>query len=58
MVGMWFFVSNSIATFLCFVGVLKCNEQLREIDSGNTLESYSNLVYAYKAQGKEVTFVI
>lgn len=32
--------------------MLKCNEQLRKINPVQTLESYSNLVYAHKVQGK------
>lgn len=47
-----------VNTYFMFVGVLKCNEQLREIDSGYALVCYSNLVYAYKVQGKEIIFMV
>ena len=36
-----------------FIGVLTCNKQLREMDPGYTVQSYSDLVYAYKVQGRE-----
>ena len=40
-----------------FIGVLTCNKQLREMDPGYTVQSYSDLVYAYKVQGRETLFL-
>ena len=53
--NIWYFKRYVNIIVLFCIGVLNCNKQLREIDPGHTLQSYSNLVYAYKVQGEVVT---